>query len=74
VVERILQYGAGFLEEEAAQESDPEGRKQPFLEAVLPPRAILVKLLELKKAGLLGPAPRGCRWRGGSPRRTRPRC
>jgi hypothetical protein len=53
-VEGILQHEAGFLEAEAAQESDPEGRKQPFLEAILPPRAIHVKRLERPFSTKLG--------------------
>jgi hypothetical protein len=54
VVERILGLGAGVFEEELVLESDPEGQKQPFLEAVLPPRAILATRLERPFSTKLG--------------------
>lgn len=54
LVDRAANLSKGFLDEEAGHEEDFEGKKQPFLEAVFPPKAILIKRLERPFSTKLG--------------------
>lgn len=54
LVDKAANLSNGFLDEEALYEEDPEGKKQPFLKAVFPSKAILVKRLERPFSTKLG--------------------
>ncbi|NPV72280.1 MAG: TdeIII family type II restriction endonuclease [Pelotomaculum sp.] len=54
LVDRAANTSKSFLDEEAEREEDTEGKKQPFLEAVFPPEAILIKRLERPFSTKLG--------------------